>query len=197
MSDPIGARVAGTGWRPRLAVVVLSLASLHALGETPGLASQMRALGTRFALLIQSQAIDEAPIWSPDGRHLAIHIEEKWSMIDVDSIVLRQGTWQDRKIIAVAYPAPALRVFSQSESQKWHETKRFDPRRLTTKTGIAIELAPEDLGTAFRVTRKGSEPETLWKTSLETCHSLALSPDETLAAFLCEKNGLVVFAVPP
>ncbi len=47
------------------------------------------------------------------------------------------------------------------------------------------------------MTSKGREADILWKTGLENCHSLALSPDETLVAFLCELNGLVVFAVPP
>jgi hypothetical protein len=47
------------------------------------------------------------------------------------------------------------------------------------------------------VTSREREPEVLWTTGFENCHSLALSPDETLVAFLCELNGLVVFAVPP
>ena len=167
------------------------------LAETPRLVSEMKALGLRFALLVESQAIDESPVWSPDGRFLAINLDQKWSTLNVESVALRMGTWHDRNTIAVAHPPPALQEVSGTEVGTWQKTARFDPHRLTTKTGVTIELAPEDLGTVFRVTSKGLEPEVLWKTSLESCHSLALSPDETLVAFLCELNGLVVFIVPP
>jgi hypothetical protein len=157
----------------------------------------MEALGLRFALLVESQAIDEWPLWSPDGRQLAINLDGKWSKLDTESVVLRMGTWQDRKTIAVAHPPPELEDVSAVEVRTWQKSTRFDPRRLTTETGVTIELAPEGLGTLFRVTSKGLEPEVHWKTSLEKCHSLSLSPDERLVAFLCELNGLVAFVVPP
>ena len=182
--------------RCRLAVAIC-VAPLLLLGETPRLVSEMKALGLRFALLVESQAIDQSPVWSPDGRFLAIHLDQKWSTLNVESIALRMGTWHDRNTIAVAYPQPALQDVSETDVRTWQRSARFDLHKLTTKTGVTIELAPEDLGTVFRVTSKGLESEVLWKTSLENCHSLALSPDETLVAFLCERNGLVVFVVPP
>ena len=157
----------------------------------------MKALGLRFALLVEAPPIDEPPVWSPDGRFLSIHLDRKWSGVDTDGIVLRMGTWQDRKTIAVPDPAPALKDIPETEVRAWQKAARSERHRLTTKTGVEIELAPEGFGTAFRVTSKGREPEILWTTSLESCHSLALSPDESLAAFVCEKNGLLVFAVPP
>ena len=180
-----------------VAICVLGLATLPLFGETPRLVSEMKALGLRFALLVESQAIDESPVWSPDGRFLAIHLDQKWSTLNVESIALRMGTWHDRNTIAVAYPTPALQDVAGTDVRTWQTNARSDPHRLTTKTGVTIEVAPEGLGTAFRVASKEREPEVLWKTSLESCHSLALSPDETLAAFLCKLNGLVVFVVPP
>jgi hypothetical protein len=187
------------GWWPRkfLFASGLCLASLHLFGETPRLVSEMQSLGLRFALLIESQAIDDSPVWSPDGRFLAIHLDPQWSMVDVDSITLRMGTWQDRKTIAIAHPPPALLDVPETELRAWRKTASSDRHAVTTKTDVTIELAPDNLGTLFRVTSKGLEPEIHWRTSLESCHSLALSPDEKLVAFLCEKNGLVVFAVPP
>ena len=180
-----------------VAICVLGLAPLQLLGETPRLVTEMKALGLRFALLVESQAIDDSPVWSPDGRFLAINVDQRWSTMNVESVALRMGTWHDRNTIAVAHPPPALQEVSGTDVGTWQKTARFDLHRLTTKTGVTIELAPEDLGTVFRVTSKGLEPEVLWKTGLESCHSLALSPDETLVAFLCELNGLVVFIVPP
>ena len=157
----------------------------------------MKNLGLRFALLVEAPPIDQPPVWSPDGRVVAIHLDQRWSAVDTGKVFLRMGTWQDRQTIAVPYPEPTLQEIPETEVRAWQKAARADSHRLTTKTGVTIELAPEGFGTAFRVTRKGSEPEELWKTSLESCHSLALSPDESLAAFLCDKNGLVVFAVPP
>jgi len=183
--------------RLAVAICVLSLAPLPLFGETPRLVSEMKALGLRFALLVESQAIDDAPVWSPDGGFLAIHLDQKWSTLNVESVALRMGTWQDRNTIAVAYPPPTLQEVSGTDVRAWQTSARSDPHRLTTKTGVTIDLAPEGLGTVFRVTSKALEPEVLWKTALESCHSLALSPDETLAAFLCKRNGLVVFVVPP
>lgn len=186
-------------WHRRLSVVICSfgLASLHLFGETARLVSEMKALGFQFALLVESQAIDDSPVWSPDGRFLAINLDGKRSKLDIESISLRMGTWHDRKTIAIAHPPPALQDISETQLRTWQKTAASDPHKLTTNTGVTIELAPEDLGTLFRVTSKGLEPEILWRTSLENCHSLALSPDETLVAFLCELNGLVVFSVPP
>jgi hypothetical protein len=42
------------------------------------------------------------------------------------------------------------------------------------------------------ITKKGASPETLWTSGMETCHSLALSPDEHSVAFQCETNGVLV-----
>ena len=177
--------------------VGLLVASLCFASETSHLSSQLKTLGLRFALLIESQAIDEEPVWSPDGRFLAVNMDGKWSRLDTESVVLTMGTWQDRKTIAVPHPPAELANVSEAEIRKWQKSAHSGPRAVTTKTGVEIELAPEGLGTAFRVTSPRREPEVLWTTGLENCHSLALSPDESLAAFLCEKNGLVVFAVPP
>jgi Tol biopolymer transport system component len=173
----------------------IGLIALVALGDASRLVSQMKNLGVQFGLLVESQAIDEEPVWSPDGQFLAINVDGKWFQLDAASVVLRMGTWHDRKAIAVAHPVPELQDISETDVLTWQKAARFDPRTLTTESGVTIELAPENLGTLFRVTRKGATPEILWKTALENCHSLALSPDESLVAFLCELNGLVIFEV--
>jgi hypothetical protein len=64
-------------------------------------------------------------------------------------------------------------------------------------TGVTVELAKEEIGTVFRITKKGSQPVILWRTALENCHSLALSPDDKLVAFICELNGLLVATIEP
>ena len=65
--------------RLAVAICVLGLAPPQLFGETPRLVSEMKALGLRFALLVESQAIDDRPcglrmavswrsIWMRNGR---------------------------------------------------------------------------------------------------------------------------------
>ncbi len=114
-------------WYRRLSVAIcgLGLFSLHALAETPRLVSEMKSLGLRFALLIESQAIDDSPVWSPDGRFLGINLEGKWSTLNVESIALRMGTWHDRKTIAIAYPPPVLQDISETRRPNVAEDRRL------------------------------------------------------------------------
>ena len=198
MTQPAN-RIKAYQWARRVLIWAISLfgGSHYAQSETVGLISQLQELGLRFALLVEAGHIEDMPVWSPDGRLLAVHMERKWSALNTETVILRMGTWQDRQTIAVAHPPAELKEISGVQIGAWRKAANSDLHRLTTKTGVTIELAPEGLGTSFRVTRKGSEPDVLWKTGLESCHSLSLSPDETMAAFICEKNGLLVFAVPP
>jgi hypothetical protein len=159
--------------------------------------AELRRLGVTSTLVVSSQAIDEQPVWSPDGRQLALNVAETWSTIDLRALRLRAGTWHGGEAIAVADPPPTLVAIPETEIRAWQENARFDPRRITTRTGVTVELAQEELGTLFQVTKKGSKPAVLWKTSLENCHSLALSPDEKLVAFICELNGLIVASIEP
>ena len=52
-----------------------------------------------------------------------------------------------------------------------------------------------DMG-AFRIQQQGQGARTLFQTGGENCHSLSLSPDERLMAFICELNGLFVYRLP-
>ena len=43
------------------------------------------------------------------------------------------------------------------------------------------------------ITVHDEQSKLIWETQGENCHSLALSPDNTLIAFQCELNGLMLF----
>ncbi len=64
---------------------------------------------------------------------------------------------------------------------------------MRTKGGTSVELHQEGMSTAFVITRTGAEPETLWTSGFENCHSLTLSPDERYVAFICEMNGVFAY----
>jgi hypothetical protein len=162
------------------------------VGDILGLKRELRRLGLSSALVFGSQAVDEHPVWSPDGRDLGVNVEGKWSKLDLASLSLRKGTWHDGEAIAVAALPGRLTAMTESEVRSWQKPARFDPRRVTTKDGTTVELEQVDLSTVFRITRNGEKPLVVWKTSLENCHSLSLSPDETLVAYICELNGVIV-----
>ena len=122
---------------------------------------ELRRLGVSSALVVSSQAIDEAPVWSPDGRYLAVNVEDRWSTVDTSTLRLREGTWHSGDAIAVAVPPPTLVALPESKAREWQTTTRSDPRRIATKSGVSLELAQEELGTAFRVTKDALLPDFL------------------------------------
>lgn len=160
--------------------------------DAPGLKDELHRLGLSSALVVESQAVDEYPIWSPDGRYLALNIEGKWSKLDSGALSLRKGAWRGAEPIGVAASPAQLSTMTAIEARRWQKSTRFDPRKITTKNGITVELEQVELSTVFRMTARGEKPVVLWKTSLENCHSLSLSPDESLVAYICELNGVIV-----
>lgn len=179
---------------------ILVLAMTIVESATPastGLVSALQRLGLNSALVVRSQGVDEHPIWSPDGRFVAVDIDQNWMKIDLGAISLTKGTWHDGEGIGVPDPPPSPSAISEAQVREWEKSGAYAPRRIATKAGTVVELKPEGLGTLFRIARKGQKPTTLWTTSLEACHSLSLSPDQSLVAFVCELNGVVVTMLDP
>jgi hypothetical protein len=92
---------------------------------------------------------------------------------------------------------PTVSSISKEEVRTWEKTASAGPRKVIAKDGTKAELLSDGLGTRFVISRKGADPETLWKTSMENCHSLALSPDGRQVAYICELNGVVVTNLSP
>jgi len=188
------ATVTGTGGTLAMLNWIVSLALGLGPGNIPppSLTESLRILGLTSALVLKSQAVDEFPVWSPDGKFLAVNVDEKWSKIELETLSLRKGTWHDGEGVGLAEPPATLASISESQVRQWETAAIHGARRVATKTGTVAELQQEGLGTLFRITRKDQTPVVLWRTSLENCHSLALAPDESLVAFVCELNGVVV-----
>ena len=74
-------------------------------------------------------------------------------------------------------------------------SNRFDPRKVTSKKGITVELRQKELSTLL-VTTSGGVEKTWWKSDLENSHSIAISPDDRYAAFISEQNGIVIMKLP-
>jgi hypothetical protein len=155
----------------------------------------MHRLRLRSALIVQSQAVDEHPVWSPKGDALAVNIEGKWMSVPLGSVTVVEGQWRGCQPIGVLQPAPATSPIDEKTVRAWEKAGKYDPRRVETRSGTVAELKEQELSTEFLITRKGAKPESQWKSGMENCHSLALSPDEAYVAFICELNGVVITAL--
>jgi hypothetical protein len=152
----------------------------------------MRKLGVHTILLLQSQAVDEMPLWSPDSRFVAVDIEGKWHKLDTWAITaLGAAKWHGQEIGAV-HDELRLNV-TVAQVNKWKGKSQDNPREGVSKSGIKVQLTQhqEDLSTSF-VISKGSQKKTLWTSGLENCYSPVFSPNEKYVAFICELNGVFV-----
>jgi hypothetical protein len=143
-------------------------------------------------LVVHSAAIDEHPIWSPKGDALAVNIESKWFQVPLSSITLVKAQWHGGSPIGVVQPPPKAEPIDEKTARSWERAGKWAPRKIQARDGTVLELRQEELSTEFLITRKGARPESQWKSGMESCHSLVLSPDENYIAFICELNGVVV-----
>lgn len=171
-------------------ISALIACSAFAQDGSKTLASEMSRLKAHTALIAQSQAIDEYPLWSPKGDFIACNIEGKWYKFRLTNIDLIKAKWHGQKIGMVAVDiATELTAAEQAEYEK---VSHFNPREVTTADGTKVELKAYDMAVSMVVTKKDGKPKTLWTSGGENCHSLVLSPDGKFVAYLCELNGLLI-----
>lgn len=156
------------------------------------LGAAMRKLGVHTILLLESQAVDEMPLWSPDSRFVAVNVEGKWYKLDTWAIPsLGSAKWHGEKIGTVRDELRSNATAAQIS--KWEGKSQNNPREVVSKSGIKVQLTQrqEDFSTSF-VISKGRESKTLWASGLENCYSPVFSPNEKYVAFICELNGVFV-----
>lgn len=173
---------------------VMLLTSLGLFGQgLKQLSDQLKRLNSDTALLIPSQAVDQYPIWSPDGHYLAANIQKKWFKVDLTQITLIENAWREGKRIGINSSRASISNASNEEIKAWQKTARMFPRRAVTSKFTLIELQQTGMEVSLVITKMGEKPVTVWTTDAEDCHSLTLSPDQSYVAFICEANGVVVF----
>jgi hypothetical protein len=153
---------------------------------------QMSRLGVGEALVIGSQAVDGAPVWSPDGQYVAAKVGGRWVGVEPDSLELARGAWHGGQPVGTVASVNATVPLEARTAEEWGKNARSDASSVTTRDGTRLELRQTGTGTQFAVTAPGSAEKTRWTTSMESCHGLALSPDDRYVAFVCEKNGVIV-----
>ena len=156
---------------------------------------ELSRLETDTVLLVQSQAVDEFPVWSPDGSRLAANVAGTWYSIRIDSVALVAATWRGGQSLGVLNSGKS--IAEAPEAAMWQEQAKFAPRSIKTASGTTVELRQNGLSTAFVITSPDTQAETLWTSEYENCHSLTLSPSEHYVAFICEMNGVLLYKLDP
>ena len=155
------------------------------------LEQELESLETKTALLVPSQGVDYYPTWSPNGKKLGANVMGTWYEINLDNLALVEANWRDNQKLGVLNSNSSV---SESENaEAWFDSTRFNPRKIETSSGVLIELAPKGLGVKFKISEPDTTPVELWQSRMENCHNLALSPDQSKVAFICEMNGIFVY----
>ena len=178
----------------RLATLLALLGIISSCKPRPitSLEAEMTRLGVRSALVIASQAIDEHPVWSPKGDALAVNVDGRWVELRLSPVALEAATWRDNKPIGVVKPPISPSTISESRVRSWEKSAKYGPRKAEMGDGKIVELRQEELSTSLIVTPPGGTAQVLWKSGLENCYGLAVSPDQHYVAYVCELNGVIV-----
>jgi len=172
---------------------VLMLGALLYGQQTQGLDRELRRIGVGTAIVMPAQEVQEYPLWSPQGDYLAVNVMGAWQKVDLSQISIKVSTWHGNQKVGVIN-SKSISTPTRDELAAGKKVSKVNPRRVTTKSGLKIELKLDEFGasTSMWVTRKGEKPQLLWTASMESYHSLVLSPDETYVAFVSDVQGVIV-----
>ena len=119
---------------------------------------QLAAISTDTALVYPSQAIDEYPLWSPDGGFLAVNDTGEWKKIALAEVQLAGATWRAGQVLGVIQNRSAVTNATPQEVARWQRTNRMNPRQATIGR-IVVQLREAEVSTALVITRPGNKNE--------------------------------------
>ena len=160
--------------------------------NSKNLSTEMTRLNVNTALIVNSQAIDDYPLWSPNSDFVAANIEGKWYKFRLKNINLEEAEWHQNKI-GVLISNNGASILKERELKEFGKKVNSNGRRVTA-AGVEIELKLNGFSTSMGVT-KNNNKKILWTSGIENCHSLSLSPNEEYVAYLCELSGLFVMRI--
>ena len=174
--------------------VTLALSSLAWAQPTPTLQTELADLKTNLALLVNSSAVEERSLWSPQSDYVAFRLLGKWMKIPLNNLELKEGQWQGRKVGLLTNPT-LMRELSESELKLFRVASEVQPVVIRTKAGKIYSLKRDGNGMALIAKGTNGGSRQLWFAGTEDCHSLSLSPDEKYLACLCEQSGLLLTSI--
>ncbi|HVM93913.1 MAG TPA: hypothetical protein VMT67_13915 [Terriglobales bacterium] len=161
--------------------------------ENKFLESEMARIAVHTALLVPSQSVDEFPVWSADSRFLGVNIEGRWVKLDTRSAHLRQAKWHEQPIGAIA-GKPELEPMSGEEAAEWGRRGQHGDSEVKGEGGFRAEIQRRELSSSLVLSR-GERTTVIWKSDMENCGALSLSPNGSYLAYICELNGVFVMNV--
>lgn len=180
-----------------ISTLLFLLVSIHSFSQDVSkkdLEFELNRLKTKTVLVLQSQAIDEFPIWSENSDYIGCNIMGEWYKIRLTDIQLDSAIWRDEKIGILTTEGAGSKM-KKKEVIQFKKHSNFKPREIITSNGTKIELKLNGFAVSLITTKSGEEPKTLWTSGGENCYSLSLSPDEKYVAYLCELNGLFIMKI--
>lgn len=181
--------------RTLIVIALQLLLSLGIHGQSRALEQELERLNVTSALFVPSTAVDEKPIWSPDSRYLGVNIMGQWYKFDTQRSPLQEATWHNERIGALA-EKPTLSRVDEKTIKNWTVTSRNSEDYLSTDDGVEFRFVHSELSSALTVRLKGGKSKRLWKSDIESCYELAISPNNHFLAFICEQNGVFVLSIP-
>lgn len=180
--------------RMKLAVILtLGLVIPAHPQKNKSLESEMTRVHVQTALLVPSQAVDEFPVWSPDSNFLALNIEGKWFKLDTRNARLQEAKWHKQRIGIIA-GKPELVPISSEEVAEWAKRVQHGDSEVKSDEGFKAEMQRGELSSSL-VLFQGQRSTVIWKSDMETCGSLSLSPNGSYLAYICELNGVLVMNI--
>jgi hypothetical protein len=171
--------------------VALALTSIAQAQTAPTLQTELSTLKTDLALLVNSSAVEERSLWSPQSDYVACRLLGKWMKIPLTNVELKEGQWQGQKAGLLKNPT-LMRELNESELKLFRAASEVQPIVIRTKAGTVYSLRPNGSGMALVAKGNNGESRQLWSSGTEACHSLSLSPDEKYLSCLCEQSGLLL-----
>lgn len=152
---------------------------------------------SKYALLIQSQAIDEYPVWSKDGQAVYVNEEGQWKKILLSQVRLNSGIWRGDIPIGINSNKKSITIdtITQKELDTLLSLTPHDQRDLTLLDGTRVQLEQDLFSTSLKITLPGQSTHTEWTSGGENCHSIVLSPDKQYVLFQCELNGVLLMEI--
>ena len=160
--------------------------------EKKDIFSEMNRLNIDTVLVVSSNAIDEYPLWSPDSNYIAANIMGKWYKFVLKDVNLVEAKWHNISIGALS--RQDAKPLLENEYKIFNQISKNSGRTII-QGDVKVQLDLKDFATSLIITKGKQKSYTVWKSGLENCHSLVLSPNKNYVAYLCELNGLFIMRI--
>lgn len=151
-------------------------------------------LGVDQVLIINSEAIDEYPLWASDSKSIAVNIMGRWRKFNLNKINLLEGKWGKKKV-GVAANEEVMSDLTDKELTQFNKFSKNGGRKITTSSGEKVELNLNGFSSSLVITKNNTQPTVLWSSAIENCHSLSLSPNQKYVAYICELSGVFLMKI--